>query len=289
MQRHHVGDGGERHEVEPGHQVGDRETVAAQAPVERHQRQEDHAGGAEMAQAREVVEAVRVDEGTHRREHLGGAVMVEHHHVHAEAAGLGQGLVPGGAAIDGDEEGGALLGEHPHRRDVGTISFRDAVGDVEPVGHAEVAQGAREQRGARRPVDVVVAEDRDLLALEDRDRETVGRRLHVDQHRGVGKEVAQARLEEARHGVEVDPAAGQHPGQDLGQAVPLRDGDRQALGRSGGAALVPGPPEGGAVDVEEGAGQVEERGHRGSVAGFARGCCRSRETPVGGRRPARRT
>ncbi len=261
VQRHDVGDGGQRHEVEPRHQVGNGEPVAAQAPVERHQRQEDHAGGAEMAEAREVVEAVRVDEGVHRREHLGRAVMVEHHHVHAEAPGLGQGLVPGGAAIDGDEEGRALLGEHPHRRDVGAVAFRDAVGDVEPVGHAEVAQRARQQGGTRRPVDVVIAEDRDLLALLDRDGEPVGRGLHVDQHGGVGQEVAQARLEEARHGMEIDPAAGQHPGQHLRQAVALRDGDREALRRRRGAALVPGPPERGAVNVEEGAGQVEERGH----------------------------
>ena len=62
-ERHDVGHGRQRHEVEG---IGElrfgtmaaEEALLPQGAVQRHQGQEDDAGGAEMAEARQVVEAI---------------------------------------------------------------------------------------------------------------------------------------------------------------------------------------------------------------------------------------
>jgi len=52
FERHHVADGGERHQIEHGHQVGQcRRAAGAQRAVDRHQHHEGDAGGAKVTQA----------------------------------------------------------------------------------------------------------------------------------------------------------------------------------------------------------------------------------------------
>ena len=67
LQRHHVADRGERHEVEQAEQIGlgpiAIEAFAAQRARRRDQEQEHHAGGGEMALAGEIVLPVRIDHG----------------------------------------------------------------------------------------------------------------------------------------------------------------------------------------------------------------------------------
>ena len=83
------------------------EAASAQFPVEGDQGKEDHAGRAEMAEARQVVLPVRVHDRQGARKVLGRLVMVEHDRVEAEPARFGQGLVARRAAIDRHEEAGA--------------------------------------------------------------------------------------------------------------------------------------------------------------------------------------
>ena len=45
----------------------------------------------------------------------------------------------------------------------------------------------------------------------------------------IGQELAQRRLEEIRHALELDVARRQQPRHGVGQAVALRDGQRRAL------------------------------------------------------------
>ena len=56
--------------------------------------------------------------------------MIDHDHVQAEPARLGQRLDAGGAAIDGDEQRRAARGERADRLDVGAIAFENPVGDM---------------------------------------------------------------------------------------------------------------------------------------------------------------
>ena len=85
-QRHHVGNGGERHEVEALQEIGRRaalapKTLLAQAAIERDESHEHDAGGAEIAEAREIIEPVRIDDGNGRGQHFRRLVMIEHDHV----------------------------------------------------------------------------------------------------------------------------------------------------------------------------------------------------------------
>ena len=132
LERHHVGDGAERHEVEEaraGRARGARrpESARAQLAVDRDDGHEHEADGGEMAELGEIVEPVRIDHRERRRQRLVGEVMIDHDHVEAELARLRQRLVAGGAAIDGDEQRRAAAGERADRLDVRAVAFEDAV------------------------------------------------------------------------------------------------------------------------------------------------------------------
>ena len=90
---------------------------------------------------------------------------------------LGQRLDAGRAAIDRDQQRRAALGERADRLDVRAVALEHAVGNVDHRIEAAVAQKARQQRGRGRAVDVVVAEDRDALAAHDRVGDARRRRL----------------------------------------------------------------------------------------------------------------
>ena len=114
------------------------------------------------------------------------------------------------------------------------------------------AQVLGEERRAAGAVDVVIAEDRDGLAREYSIGEARGGVLHAAQLVRVRQEVAQLRGKEARHLVHGDAAPGEHPRQDVGHAVALRDRGRNRR-RHGVAAVEPGATEGGAGHAEDGA------------------------------------
>ena len=259
-QRHHVRHRRQRHEIEARHQVGLgpplEEAARAQGAVEGDEEQEDHAGRAEMAEARQVVLPVRVHDGERLRQPLGRLVVVEDDGIEAETPGLGQGFDARRPAIDGDEDIGALLLQRPDGIDIRAVALRDPVRDMDGVVEAAGAQILRQQCGAAGAVHVVIAEDRDLLVAGDRIGEPRRRRLHVGQHMRIGHEIAQARVQKALGVVDADAPPGENAGEHVGKAMGLRDGERdRALG--GIAALDPGAAEGGTGDAQEGLGQEE--------------------------------
>ena len=89
-QRHDVGDGRERHEIERGDEVRGASPVPeprlAQRPAQRDERHEDDAGGRQIAETREIVLTVGIDERERLRQALRGLMMIEHDHVEAEPA-----------------------------------------------------------------------------------------------------------------------------------------------------------------------------------------------------------
>ena len=129
------------------------EAARAQHAVDRDHRHEHEADGGEMAELREVVEPVGIDH-QRVRQPLVGLVMVDHDDVEAEPPRLGQRLDAGGAAIDGDEQRRAALGERADRLDVRPVALEDAVGDVddriEAGARAGSARAARTRSRRRR-------------------------------------------------------------------------------------------------------------------------------------------
>ena len=90
-QRHHVGDGAERHIVEERQQIGlgplrGPKAARAQHPVDRHHGHEDEPDRGEMAEAGQIVAPVRIDDGDRRRQHLVGLMVIDDDDIDAERA-----------------------------------------------------------------------------------------------------------------------------------------------------------------------------------------------------------
>ena len=229
-QRHDIGNGRERHKVERSEQIrafaAVPEACVAQSAIERDERHEDDARGAEIAEAGEVVLTVGIDERRRLRQHLRRLMMIEHDHVKAKLAGDLERLAADGAAVDGHHKRRASRREILNGFDIGAITLGHAVGDVDDRLQSAGVQKFAEQRRAARAVDVVVAEDRDLLMGHDRALETLGRRLHIAQAKGVGHEIAEARSQMAFNRLWRDAAPCKHPGDQFVVSANLRNGER---------------------------------------------------------------
>ena len=91
-----------------------------------------------------------------------------------------------------------LRGERAHRFGVGAIALEQPVGNVDQRIEPAMAQMPGEQRRRGRAVDIVVAEDRDLLAAHGRIRDALGGGLHLRHREGIGHQLADGRIEEVR-------------------------------------------------------------------------------------------
>ena len=76
---------------------------------------------------------------------------------------FGQRLQAGGAAIDRHQQCRALAGERADRFDIGPVALENPVGNVDQRIEPAMAQIPGQQRRRGGAVDIVVAEDRDLL------------------------------------------------------------------------------------------------------------------------------
>ena len=89
-QRHDVGDGRQRDEIERGDKVGRRfgreEARLAQRPIERDEAHVDDARRAEMAEAGEIVLTVGIDDGDRVGQAFGRLMVIEHDDIEAERA-----------------------------------------------------------------------------------------------------------------------------------------------------------------------------------------------------------
>ena len=101
-------------------------------------------------------------------------VVIRHDQIDAALARDLRRLDRGDAAVDGDDQLGAVVAELRDRLGVEAVAFVDAVGDVEVGVAAEDADGVPEDGGGGDAVDVVVAVDDDLFAVADRPGDALG-------------------------------------------------------------------------------------------------------------------
>ena len=258
-QRHHVADRGQRHEVEQAHQVGLGPCREVPGPAQHAHGgdggEERDARGTQRSHAGAAVEPVGVDGGQHRRRRALAGVVVEHQDL-GMAAQRAEHRRGGGAAVDADDEAGALPRQPAQRGLVRAVALARTVRHVGEDGAAEAAQHAGHDRAGAGAVHVVVAEHGHRLAGGHGPREAVGRGLHVDQRVRVGQQRAQRRLEEVGRGVLVDAAGGQQAAQQLGHAEALGEAEADALG--GGV-----PPQPAPSGEAAGHAQHVQRLHRG--------------------------
>jgi hypothetical protein len=134
--------------------------------------------------------------------------------------------------------------------DIRAITFEQTVRNVDQGFDAGAAQKARKQRGGSGAVDVVIAEDGDRLAALDGVGDARGGLRHGGQHVRIWHRSLDRRVEEFLHRVDPDIAAGENAGEQLGQIVPLRDGER-ARRSAHVQPVAPCAPGGRAFDAEK--------------------------------------
>ena len=177
-------------------------------------------------------------------------MVVEHHHVHAKLRRFREGFETRGAAIHRHQQGGALPGQRLDGLRIGPIALEDAVGDMDDEGNAAGLQIARHQRAGTGAVHIIVAKDRDSLALLDGVGQTVEGGLHVLHHMGVGHERADCRIEISGDLLGRHPAPRQHARQQVGMAIKLGHGLRAALPLEI-ETVAPGAPGHGSLNIKE--------------------------------------
>ena len=179
-----------------------------------------------MAEAREIVGPVRIHQRIDLGQFVAALMMIDHDHRHAEPPRFGQRLEAGGAAIHRHQQRRALAGEHAHRLDIGAVAFENPVGNMDQRIEPAMAQMPGQQRRRGGAVDVVVAEDRDLLAARRRVRDALGGGFHLRHGVGIGHQFADGRIEKILDRVDLDIAPRQHPRQHFRQLIALRDRQR---------------------------------------------------------------
>ncbi len=141
----------------------------------------------------------------------------------------------------------ALVLEGDERRRVRPIALALPVRDIDDDARAGRLEEAAEQRRRCRAIDIVVAEHGDRLApLERFDKARHGL-VHVEEVRGIGQLVLEARLEEALGRVGTYAAARQKTADKLGTGNALRDREPRALVAR---ALAPQAPRERALDPQ---------------------------------------
>ena len=179
-----------------------------------------------MAEAGEIVGPVRIDQRIDLGQFVAGLMMVDHDDRHAEPLRLGQRLEAGGAAIHRHQQRRALAREHADRLDIGAVALKNPVGNVDQRIEPAMAQVPGQQCRRGGAVDIVVAEDRDLLAARGGVRDAFGGGFHLRHGVGIGHQFADGRIEKILDRVDLDIAPRQHPRQHFRQLIALRDRQR---------------------------------------------------------------
>ena len=147
LEWYHIADRRKAGEVDQPHQVG--QTLIAAQPQRPVDRDEDHEGdtrGAQIAQPRNVVRPVRIDDGRRLGELVIAEMMVDHHHVGAARPRMCDRLIAHRAAVERQDQAGAGVDQPVHRSDRRAVAFEDAIGDIHQWVEAEVPEVAGDER-----------------------------------------------------------------------------------------------------------------------------------------------
>ena len=223
VEPHDVGHGPERDQIEEGRQIGRlaiREHAAlAQECARGRQHVEHHTDAGQVLAGERAARLVRIDDQRRRRQRRGGQVMVGDQHVDAARDRRSHAVVARDAVVDCHDQA-----RHA-RCGVGDDLGRESVAVVEAVRHEEVDVGterresAHGDRAGSRAVGVVVGDDDDALARDDRIHEPRRRAFDALEER-ERREPREVRLELGRGR---DAARGEHAGE---HRIDARGGER---------------------------------------------------------------
>ncbi|MNC41478.1 hypothetical protein D3C75_902470 [compost metagenome] len=188
VQRHHVGDAAQRHQVEQLGQVRLGKTAAgepvqlAQAGAQSQHHVEDHPDPGQRLAGEGAARLVGIDDGVGRRQLGARQVVVGDQYRKAGRLGRGHAVETGNAVVHGDQQLRALL--QRHRDDlrgqaVAVVeTVRHQIVDVRGPQHAQRQHADRTGGGA---VGIEVADDDHALALLQRRHQQLDRRIDALQ------------------------------------------------------------------------------------------------------------
>ena len=213
-QRHHIGDGRERDQVQPFHKV--RLVMA-------------FAGRAELPDRAGFVQPVRIYDRNGIRQFWFRHVMVHDHHVESGRRRVSQRPERGGAAIDRDNQRHAFVFQLQQGGRVRTVALGDAVWHINGNFPPDRGEKPGQQGAGTGSVHVVICENTDLLAgIYGRD-DAFHRPVHAEQVRRVRQQVPQLRVEKRLRPRHVHAARREDTPQGIGQVELLRDCQRGTI------------------------------------------------------------
>ena len=215
-------------------------------------------------------------------------MVVDHQHIDAAAAGVGDRIVAHSAAIERDDQRRPRVDQLVHGGDVGAVTLEDTVGNMDLRLDAEMPQVSSHQGAGTCSIDIIIPEQRHPFVVGDRCRKTRRKGVHVGQHRGIRHQGADRRREEGLRLLGGDAPPRHYARKDLRQAGALADGSRGP----GGVEIEPvqpGAPGHGFLHIEEERLRIGHR-RRGNRKHLARsragsGFCGQ----IGALRPARQS
>ncbi len=175
VQRHHVGDSAQRHQIEQlgqirlGPALTGEPAEVTQPCAQGQQHVEDHPDTGDALAREGTSRLVGIDDGIGRRQLVAGQVMVGDQHPHPGRLGCRDAIDAGDAVVDGDQQVGFAL------RGDGNDFGRQPVAVLEAIGHQIIdmrrpqltqAEHADAARGGT--VGIEVADEQDALALFQR-------------------------------------------------------------------------------------------------------------------------
>src|SRR6516165_10516739 len=226
--RNDIADCTQSHEIQPAEQIrlGESAAVATSLPeraVYRDNEQKGHTYGGQLAVPTALVEPVRIDDRGGARQQRLGDVMIDNDHLKPGIGGLGQWQMSRCTAIDGDDYPHTFIPQAQQRWGVRTVTLVQPVWHVDPCPGSDGREEPRQQRRGGGPVDVVIAEDADRLAVARRTHEPRGSNFHIAQMRRIRELLAKTWGKKTGRLVQIDAALRKQPADDVGQSQSLGD------------------------------------------------------------------
>ena len=177
---------------------------------------EGDAGPGKLLVERRIAGTPRVDERVRVRK-LGRRVMVVcDDEIDTELAREPRLGHRGDAAVDRDDDLGAILGEVTERPGVQAVALLVAIRDVRANHHPELTERPHEDGRSGDPVDVVVPVDDDALASRERTTESLDRGIQIEHRRPL---FGRACREEGGHLGRREAPAGKHLSDERGDTI----------------------------------------------------------------------
>ncbi len=189
LERHDIADRRQRHDVQPLQQVDLWNSLVArlakQALSAATSTRKTDTRSAATPLPRKIVLAVRIHQSMAVRQIMCHLVVIDDDDVDIPLFGSPQSFVAGRATVDRHDQLRAVVDQLIDRRRVGSVAFEDAIGNIDTGLHAEMREETVHQRRGSRAIDVIVAEDRNVLAAPDCLDQASGRLLAIRQRVGI--------------------------------------------------------------------------------------------------------